>query len=105
MPQIPEPKGASPDMMPFLRWVRQTLIDMIQEQSRQQSGDKNTNASQNSTMTTLVERLGTVEQIMQSITETLTIDSSQVVSGTLGLARIPGLPGSHITSGTIGVGV
>lgn len=50
---------------------------------------------------------------MDSITSTLTIDSSQVVSGVLALARIPGLdvsripalPGSQITSGTIGVGV
>lgn len=105
MPQIPEPKGASPDMMPFLRWVRQSLIDMIDEQQRQQASDKNTNSSQNSTMTTLVERLGTVENIMDSIGSSLTIDASQVISGILDAARIPGLDASKIISGVIGLGV
>lgn len=108
MPVVPEPKGAAPDLMPFLRWVRQTLIDMIAEQARRQASDKNTNASQNSTMSTLVDRLGTVESIMDSIGSSLTIDSSQVISGVLALARIPildvgripDLDVSKITTGT-----
>lgn len=101
MPQIPEPKGSPPDLMPFLRWVRETLIEMIKDQERRQSAAANTNASQNSTMSTLVERLGTVEQIMSSINSSLTLDASQTVSGTFDDARIPALDAAKIASGTI----
>lgn len=113
MPTSPEPKGASPDLMPFLRWVRQTLLEMISQQARQSLTDYNTNSSQNSTMSALVDRLGTVESMMETISSGLSIDASQVVSGTLDLlripvldsGRIPSLDASKIGSGTITVPV
>lgn len=109
MPTVPEARGAAPEMMPFLRWVRETLMGMIAEQARQQLTDSNANSSQNSTMSVLVDRLGNVEAIMDSIGSSLTFDASQVVSGIFALARIPslddsripGLDASKIVSGTL----
>lgn len=113
MPSTPEPKGASPDLMPFLRWTRQTLLEMIAQQARQQNTDYNTNSSQNSTMSALVDRLGTVETMMETITSDLTITASQVTSGVFDIdripvldsGRVPGLDASKIVSGTLGVPV
>lgn len=109
MPVTPDPRGAPPELMPFLRWVRDNLLAMIAEQARASLAGSNTNSSQNSTMSTLVERLGSVEAIMATLTENLVIDASQVTSGVFPLARIPGMdvahiPGldaSHIISGTL----
>lgn len=103
MPTIPEPRGAAPDLMPFLHWVRGTLKDMIDAEARRNLTDSNQNSSQNSTMSTLVDRLGTVEDIMDTITSTLTIDASQVTSGTLATARVPVQDASKISGGALSI--
>ena len=101
MPQIPEPTGAPDALMPFLRWARDQISSFDAELKRRAMSDSNTNASQNSTMSTLVDRLGTVEAIMSSIGSSLTIAASQVTSGTFADARIPNLDASKITTGTL----
>ena len=98
MPQIPEPTGAPDALMPFLRWARDQISSFDAELKRRAMSDSNTNASQNSTMSTLVDRLGTVEAIMSSIGSSLTIAASQVTSGTFATARIPSLDASQMYS-------
>lgn len=104
MPEIPKPVAA-PEFMPWVRWAQSAITSLIDDAQRKTQSDANTNASQNSTMNMLVEKLGTVQSIMDTIGSSLTIDASQVVSGAFAIARIPNLDASKITTGTLGVGV
>lgn len=100
MPEIPKPV-ASPDLMPWIRWAQGAITGLTDDALRKAQSDANTNASQNSTMTMLVEKLGTVQSIMDTIGSSLTIDAGQVVSGTFLDARIPALDAAKITTGTV----
>jgi len=100
MPAIPK-AVAAPELMPWVRWVQDTVTRLIQDAERKAQTDQNTNASQNSTMTMLVEKLGNVQSIMASIGSSLTLDASQIVSGTIAIARIPTLDATQIVSGTL----
>jgi hypothetical protein len=89
--------------MPWARWVQDNLTAIIQDAQRAQMLGDNINASQDSTMTMLVNRLGDVQSSISGMIAAATFAASQVTSGTFATARIPSLPGSIITSGSISV--
>jgi hypothetical protein len=100
MPEIPKPVAA-PELMPWVRWAQESIVDLVRNAERKALSDANANSSQNSTMSMLVEKLGDVQNIMATIGTSLTLDASQTVSGTFSTARIPNLDANKITSGTI----
>lgn len=102
MPVVPDPIGP-PELMPFLRWVRETLLAVIQDAQRKGQSDSNLNASQNSTMDMLVARLGEVQAGIDDMISLATFNAAQITSGLLDVARLPGHPADLLTSGTLNI--
>lgn len=100
MPTIPEPVG-SPEQLVFLRWVRDTLNSITKDTARQLATDSNTNASQNSTMNMLVQRLGAVQESINGMIALATFSGNQITSGTVAAAYLADIDASKVVSGTL----
>ena len=102
MPSVPEPVG-SPEELKFLRWVRDTLQQILTDNELKSRADYNTNSAQNGTMSMLVNRLGDVNASIGVAVSAATFDASRVVSGVFATARIPNISAAIITSGALNI--
>lgn len=99
---IPQVVG-TPEAMPFLRWVQNQITTLQNANVQRTQADNNVAKGQNAVIANLGTNLGNLSARLAAAISNLTFDASAVISGVFALARIPGLPASQITSGTLGV--
>lgn len=88
MPVIPNPIFP-PEAMPWVRWAQSAIEAALSDARRKGQSDDNTNSAQSSTMSTVIQRLGDVQNSINSMISIATFDASQVTTGAFNANRIP----------------